>query len=188
MKISSNKITAIQTDELLNILKKRFDLHKNRHKDLEWNPIQLKLLEQPEKLWSVYQMEATGGEPDVIGYNPKTEEYTFCDCSPESPKGRRSVCYDPSALASRKEYKPAHSALGMAQEMTIELLTEEQYHALQDLGNFDLKTSSWLQTPEDVRKLGGAIFGDKRYESVFIYHNGAESYYAARGFRGILKV
>lgn len=160
----------------------------NRHKGIEWNKVQEKLEANPEKLWSLNEMEVTEGEPDVVGYDKKTGEYIFFDCSPESPKGRRSICYDHEALESRKEHKPKHSALGIAEEMGIEILDEQQYRELQKLGKFDTKTSSWIKTPADIRKLGGAIFGDWRYGHVFIYHNGAESYYAARGFRGSLRV
>lgn len=174
--------------ELLNILKKRFLENKNRHKDIDWEPVLHKLEDNPAKLWSLNEMEITEGAPDVIGYDRKTGEYLFVDCAPESPKGRRSVCYDGDALASRKEHKPKDSALGMAEDMGIEILSEEQYRQLQQLGNFDLKTSSWIFTPAPIRKLGGALFCDRRYDTVFLYHNGAESYYAARGFRGALKV
>lgn len=160
----------------------------SRHKGLEWSKIQTKLETSPQKLWSLNEMEETGGEPDVVGYDEKTGEYIFYDCSAESPKGRRSVCYDMEALESRKEHKPKNSAIGMAGEMGIEVLTEVQYHELQQLGEFDTKTSSWLVTPTGIREIGGAIFGDWRYGKVFIYHNGAESYYAARGFRGSLRV
>jgi hypothetical protein len=177
-----------QSAELLKILQKRFEKNMHRHKDLEWSKIQIKLENNPEKLWSLNGMEETGGEPDVIAYDSKTGEYIFYDCSTESPEGRRSVCYDPEALESRKEHKPETSATGMAVEMGIELLTEQQYRTLQQFGNFDTKTSSWIVTPKSVRELGGAIFGDWRYGKVFIYHNGAESYYAARGFRGSLRV
>ncbi len=177
-----------QRDELFRILKTRFEKNTRRHQDLEWAGVQAKLEANPEKLWSLNEMEVTGGEPDVVGYDKKTGEYLFYDCSAESPKGRRSVCYDPEALESRKEHKPQHSALGMAAEMGIGILSEEQYRALQRLGKFDTKTSSWIETPADIRKLGGAIFGDWRYGHVFVYHNGAESYYGARGFRGSLSV
>ena len=177
-----------QREELLDALKSRFEKNMNRHKGLEWAKVQAKLEADPEKLWSLNEMERTGGEPDVIGYDEKTSEYIFYDCSVESPKDRRNVCYDREALESRKEAKPKDSALGMAAAMGIEILTEEQYRALQKLGNFDTKTSSWLRTPDGIRKLGGAIFGDRRYDYVFVYHNGAESYYGARGFRGSLKV
>jgi hypothetical protein len=175
-------------EELLSILKKRFEKNMNRHKDLDWSDIQKKLEANPDKLWSLDEMEITGGEPDVVGHDKKTGEYIFYDCSPESPKGRRSVCYDNEALESRKEHKPKNSAKGMAAEMGIELLSEEQYRELQKLGNFDTKTSSWVITPADVRELGGALFCDRRYGQVFLYHNGAESYYGARGFRGSLRV
>lgn len=186
----SNKLTLPQerSEELLDILKNRFAKNMDRHKGLSWDKVQQKLTAKPEKLWTLDEMEVTGGEPDVVGYNEAKDEYTFFDCSAETPKGRRSICYDPEALESRKEHKPKHSAIGMAAEMGIEILTEEEYHQLQQLGNFDAKTSSWLATPPEVRKLGGAIFGDWRFGRVFIYHNGAESYYAARGFRGSLKV
>lgn len=177
-----------QANALLTTLQSRFEKNMNRHEGLDWIKIQSKLSAYPEKLWSLNEMEETGGEPDVIGYDEQTDKYLFCDCSPESPKGRRSVCYDPEALASRKEHKPRHSAVGMASEMGIALLNEEQYHILQRFGVFDTKTSSWIVTPPDVRKLGGGLFGDKRYGRVFIYHNGVESYYAARGFRAVLEV
>ncbi|MDF1674193.1 MAG: DUF4256 domain-containing protein [Vicingaceae bacterium] len=187
--MSQQKIVSKQQkEELLKTLQTRFEKNLNRHKNLEWKKIQEKLEANPEKLWSLNEMEETGGEPDVIKYDKTTGEYVFYDCSAESPKGRRSVCYDPEALASRKQHKPKHSAIGMAVEMGIELLTEEQYHELQQLGKFDTKTSSWIATPADVRVLGGAIFGDWRYGKTFIYHNGAESYYGARGFRACLKV
>jgi len=174
--------------ELLKILKARFEKHANRHKGIEWAKVEAKLIASPKKLKVLGIMEETGGEPDVIAFDKKTGEYTFVDCSPESPKGRRSVCYDQQALDERKEAKPADSATEMAAAIGIELLTEEEYRGLQELGEFDLKTSSWLVTPADIRKLGGAIFGDRRYDQVFVYHNGAQSYYAARGFRGSLKV
>ncbi|HEY9082662.1 MAG TPA: DUF4256 domain-containing protein [Vicingaceae bacterium] len=181
-------ISQQQKEELLKILQTRFEKNVNRHKNIEWEKVQEKLEINPEKLWSLNEMEETGGEPDVIKYDKTTDEYVFYDCSTESPKGRRSVCYDPESLESRKQHKPKHSAIGMAAEMGIELLTEEQYHELQQLGKFDTKTSSWIATPDDVRALGGAIFGDWRYGKTFIYHNGAESYYGARGFRACLKV
>ncbi|WP_140937367.1 DUF4256 domain-containing protein [Sphingobacterium lumbrici] len=174
--------------ELFRILHTRFEKNMNRHQGLDWRKIQTKLENSAEKLWSLNEMEETGGEPDVIGYDTKTDEFIFCDCAAESPKGRRSVCYDHDALESRKEHKPKNSAMGMAAEMGIELLSEEQYCELQRLGKFDTKTSSWVATPTDIRALGGAIFGDWRFGRVFIYHNGAESYYAARGFRGLLKI
>ena len=179
---------AKQREELLRALKARFEKNMNRHKGLEWAKVQAKLEANAEKLWSLNEMERTGGEPDVVGYDKKTGEYIFYDCSAESPKGRRSVCYDREALESRKEFKPKDSAMDMAAAMGIELLTEEQYRELQKLGNFDTKTSSWVKTPSAIRKLGGALFCDRRYDHVFVYHNGAESYYAARGFRGLLRV
>ena len=182
------KLSPEQRDELLKILKARFEKNKNRHKGLEWAKIQAKLEANAEKLWSLNEMEIAGGEPDVVGHDKKTGEYIFYDCSVESPKGRRSVCYDREALESRKEHKPEDSAINMAAAIGIELLTEEQYRDLQKLGNFDTKTSSWVKTPADIRKLGGALFCDRRYDTVFLYHNGAESYYAARGFRGSLRV
>ena len=175
-------------EDLLRTLKARFEKNMSRHKGLEWAKVQARLEASPGKVWSLDEMEVTGGEPDVVGLDKKTGEYIFYDCSAESPKGRRSVCYDHEALASRKEFKPENSALNMADEMGIEVLTEEQYRDLQKLGNFDTKTSSWIITPPDIRKLGGATFGDRRYNTVFVYHNGAESYYAARGFRGSLRV
>ncbi|HXS00868.1 MAG TPA: DUF4256 domain-containing protein [Pyrinomonadaceae bacterium] len=188
MNNNKSKLSAEQRNELLSTLKARFEKNMNRHKGLEWAKVQAKLEADAKKLWSLNEMERTGGEPDVVGYDKKTGEYFFYDCSAESPKGRRSVCYDAEALESRKEHKPAHSAVGMAAEMGIELLTEEQYRELQKLGEFDLKTSSWLKTPSDIRKLGGAVYCDRRYNHVFLYHNGAESYYAVRGFRGWLGV
>jgi hypothetical protein len=186
--MNSKKLSPAEQKNLLSILKSRFEKHMGRHETLKWAEIQSRLESRPEKLWSLLQMEATGGEPDVIDFDKKTDAYTFCDCSAESPKGRRSVCYDPEALASRKEHKPHGSAVGMADGMGIELLSEEEYRSLQQLGKFDTKTSSWIKTPAGIRALGGAIFGDWRYGTVFIYHNGAESYYGARGFRGLLKV
>jgi hypothetical protein len=177
-----------ERETLLDILKTRFDKNMNRHEEVVWHNVHGKLQAHPEKLWSLNQMEATGGEPDVVGFDKKTGEYIFYDCSAESPKGRRSLCYDRQALESRKEHKPANSVMDLANAIGIELLTETQYRDLQTFGNFDMKTSSWLQTPSDIRKLGGAIFGDFRYNKVFLYHNGADSYYAARGFRGMLKV
>ncbi|OFY54301.1 MAG: hypothetical protein A2X22_13050 [Bacteroidetes bacterium GWF2_49_14] len=175
-------------EELLNLLKARFEKNMNRHLGIGWPDIQAKLEANPEKLWSLSEMEKTGGEPDVVGQYPKSGEYIFCDCAAETPKDRRSFCYDREALESRKEFKPANNAVGMAADMGIELLSEEQYRDLQKLGNFDLKTSSWVKTPPEIRKLGGALFCDRRYNHVFVYHNGAESYYAVRGFRGSLKV
>ncbi len=177
-----------QREEILRVLKARFAKHMNRHAGLEWAEVQAKLEAHTEKLWSLHEMERTGGEPDVVGYDKKTGEYIFYDCSAESPKGRRSVCYDRDGLESRKEHKPEDNAVDMAAAMGIELLTEEQYRELQTLGNFDTKTSSWVKTPSEIRKLGGALFADFRYGHVFIYHNGAPSYYAVRGFRGSLRV
>jgi Protein of unknown function (DUF4256) len=177
-----------QREELLRALEARFKSNMNRHKGLEWAKVRAKLGGNVEKLRSLYEMERTGGEPDVVGYDKQAGEYIFFDCSAESPKGRRSVCYDRKALESRKEHKPENSAIDMAADMGIELLTEEQYRELQKLGDFDTKTSSWVKTPSDIRKVGGAIFCDRRYNAVFVYHNGAESYYAARGFRGSLRV
>jgi hypothetical protein len=177
-----------QREELLKTLKARFEKNRNRHEGLQWAKVQAKLEANSEKLWSLYEMERTGGEPDVVGHDKKTGEYIFVDCSAESPKGRRSVCYDRQALDDRKEHKPANSAMDMAAAMGIELLMEDQYRDLQKLGDFDTKTSSWVKTPTDIRKLGGAVFCDRRYNHVFLYHNGAESYYAARGFRGSLRV
>lgn len=174
--------------DMIRALKNRFEKNMGRHKGLEWSAVQAKLEADAKKLQTLHEMERTGGEPDVIGYDQQTGEFTFCDCSPESPIGRRSLCYDGDALASRKENKPGGSAVEIAAAMGIELLTEEQYRALQTLGEFDRKTSSWVQTPASIRKLGGALFCDRRYDQVFVYHNGAESYYAARGFRGLLKV
>jgi hypothetical protein len=177
-----------QSEELLKTLKARFEKNMNRHKGIEWSKVETKLKKNTDKLWSLNEMEKTEGEPDVVGFDKKSSEYIFFDCSVESPNGRRSLCYDAEALASRKENKPKDSAVNMANAMGIELLTEEQYRELQKLGEFDLKTSSWVKTPAEIRKLGGAIFCDRRYNKVFTYHNGAESYYAARGFRGLLKV
>lgn len=185
---NSKKLNSQQQDELLSTLKTRFSKNVNRHKNIEWSDVETKLLANPEKIWSLHQMEETGGEPDVIDFDPTTNEYHFYDCSAESPKGRRSLCYDHEALDSRKEFKPENSAIEMAKEIGIELLTEDQYHKLQQFGKFDTKTSSWILTPPKIRKLGGAIFADFRYDTVFIYHNGAQSYYAVRGFRGVLKV
>jgi hypothetical protein len=181
-------LKAKQREELLGALKARFEKNLNRHKGLAWAKVQARLEAHPEKLWSLNEMERTGGEPDVVGYDKKTGEYIFYDCSAESPQGRRSLCYDREALESRKEFKPKDTALDLAAAMGSELLTEEQYRELQKLGNFDTKTSSWLKTPAEIRKLGGAIFADRRYDHVFVYHNGAESYYGSRGFRGWLKV
>jgi hypothetical protein len=182
------ELSPDQREELLGTLKARFEKNMKRHEGLEWAKVQARLEANPEKLWSLHEMERTDGEPDVVGHDKKTGEYTFCDCSAESPKGRRSVCYDREALEARKEHKPKTSAVEMATGMGIELLSEEQYRELQTLGDFDTKTSSWVKTPSDIRKLGGALFCDRRYGHVFTYHNGAESYYAARAFRGSLKV
>ena len=188
MKNEKRKLTPEQHEEILITLKSRFEKNMDRHKGLEWTKVQAKLEANAEKLWSLYEMERTGGEPDVIDYDKKADVYTFYDCSEESPKGRRSFCYDSEALESRKANKPQNSAIGMASDMDIEILTEEQYRELQKLGDFDTKTSSWVKTPTNIRKLGGAIFCDRRYDTIFVYHNGAESYYAGRGFRGSLKV
>ncbi len=188
--MNSNKkeLTADQRVELISVLKARFEKNMTRHKGLEWPKVQAKLEANPEKLWSLDEMERTGGEPDVVGQDKKTGNYIFYDCAAESPKGRRSLCYDHQALESRKENKPEYSAVEMARDMGIELLTEEQYRELQRLGDFDTKTSSWVNTPADIRKLGGALYCDRRYNHVFLGHNGAESYYASRGFRGSLWV
>jgi hypothetical protein len=186
--MSKKVLSAEQSEELLGILKARFEKNMNRHNGLEWADAQARLEANAEKTWSLYEMERTGGEPDVVGFDKTTGEYIFYDCSAESPKGRRSVCYDGEALESRKEHKPENSAVDMANAIGIELLTEQQYRELQKLGEFDLKTSSWVKTPSDIRKLDGALFCDRRYNTVFTYHNGAQSYYAARGFRGSLKV
>jgi hypothetical protein len=185
---SKKELSPAQRQELLRVLKARFEKNMNRHEDLEWAKVQAKLEANTGKLWSLHEMERTGGEPDVVGHDEKTGEYIFNDCSAESPKGRRSVCYDREGLESRKEHRPETSAIDMAAAMGIELLTEEQYRELQKLGKFDTKTSSWVKTPSDIRKLGGAIFADRRYGNVFVYHNSAPSYYAARGFRGSLRV
>ncbi len=185
---TKKQLSSAEGEALLSILKARFEKNMARHKGMEWAKVQAKLEAHPAKLWSLDQMEETGGEPDVVGHDKKTGEYIFYDCSPESPKGRRSICYDHKALESRKEHKPANSAMEMAADMGIEVLTEEQYRELQALGHFDTKTSSWIITPANIRKLGGALFSDFRYDTVFVYHNGAESYYAARGFRGSLRV
>jgi hypothetical protein len=184
----NKELSLEQRDQLLGALNARFETNLNRHKGLEWAKIKAKLENNPEKLWSLSEMERTGGEPDVVGHDQNTDEYIFYDCSAESPIGRRSVCYDREALESRKKNKPENSAMDMAAEIGIEILTEEQYRELQQLGNFDLKTSSWVKTPDNIRKLGGAIFCDRRYDTVFVYHNGADSYYAVRGFRGLLRV
>ena len=187
-KSSKKELSPKQREELLTTLKARFEKNMNRHQGLEWAKVRARLEANAEKLWSLNEMERTGGEPDVVGQDKKTGEYVFYDCSPESPKGRTSLCYDREALDSRKEHKPKSSAMDMAAAMGIELLTEEQYQELQKLGDFDTKSSSWLKTPGDIRKLGGAIFGDRRFGRVFVYHNGAESYYSGRGFRGWLRV
>ena len=191
MKSTKKKLSSEQREELFNVLKVRFEKNMNRHKGIEWAELQSRLFgaeAESGKLWSLNEMERTGGEPDVVGYDKKTSQYIIYDCSAESPKGRRSICYDHEALESRKEHKPENSAIQMAADMGIEILTEEQYRELQKLGKFDTKTSSWVKTPPDIRKLGGALFCDWRYGHVFVYHNGAESYYAARGFRGSLRV
>jgi hypothetical protein len=188
MKNIKKELSPGQREELLEALKARFEKNMSRHKGLDWAQVQAKLEANTQKLWSLNEMERTGGEPDVVGHDKKTTEYVFYDCSPESPKGRRSVCYDREALESRKENKPEDNAIDMATAIGIELLTEDQYRDLQKLGTFDTKTSSWVKTPSDIRNLGGALFCDRRYDTVFVYHNGAESYYAARGFRGSLKV
>jgi len=190
MNSNKKKLSQEQREGLLRALKARFEKNMNRHKGLEWAKVQAKLdpAHAGEKLWSLNEMERTGGEPDVVGHDKKTGEYIFYDCSAESPKGRRSVCYDREALESRKEHKPENNAIDMAAAMGIELLSEEQYRELQKLGNFDTKTSSWVKTPSDIRKLGGALFADFRYGNVFVYHNGAESYYGARAFRGSLRI
>ncbi len=181
-------LSAEQREELLGVLKARFEKNMNRHHGLEWAAVQARLEAKPEKLWSLHEMERTGGEPDVVGHDKQTGEYLFYDCSAESPEGRRSLCYDRAALEARKANKPKDSAMNMAAALGIELLTEDQYRTLQQLGKFDTKTSSWVKTPADIRQLGGALFADRRYGHVFVYHNGADSYYAARGFRGALRV
>lgn len=186
--MSTKELSQEHTEELINTLQVRFEKNTSRHEGLDWANVQSKLEANREKLWSLHEMEATGGEPDVVGYDANTDEFIFYDCSAESPKGRRSLCYDREAWESRKNHKPENTAMDVAKDMGIELLTEEQYRQLQELGKFDLKTSSWVQTPDNIRKLGGAIFCDRRYDMVFMYHNGAESYYAARGFRGSLRV
>ena len=188
MKANIKVLTAEQCNELLSVLKSRFENNMNRHQGLAWTAVQTRLEADPDKLWSINEMERTGGEPDVVGQDNPSGEFIFIDCAAESPSGRRSLCYDREALDSRKENKPENSAVDLADEMGIELLSEEQYRDLQKLGKFDTKTSSWLKTPPEIRKLGGAIFADFRYGQVFVYHNGAPSYYAARGFRGLLRV
>ncbi len=185
---TKNALSPNQREELLRTLKARFQKHMSRHKGLDWDKIQANLEAAPNALWSLSEMERTGGEPDVVGQDKKTGAYRFCDCSAESPAGRRSVCYDRASLEARKEHKPVNSAMAMATAMGISLLTEDQYRDLQELGKFDTKTSSWVETPTEIRKLGGALFCDRRYDTVFTYHNGAESYYAARGFRGMVTV
>lgn len=187
---NKKQVTPEQREELLNKLKIRFEEHPHRHRDLEWIEVaeRLNAASAEEKLWSLYEMERTGGEPDVVGQDKETGEYIFYDCAAESPKGRRSVCYDREGLESRKDHKPQNNAVDMAAAMRIDLLSEQQYRELQQLGNFDTKTSSWVKTPSDIRTLGGALFCDRRYNTVFLYHNGAQSYYAARGFRGCLKI
>lgn len=187
-KSNKKQLSQDEREELLNILEKRFEKNSYRHKGMVWTKVEAKLIASPEKLWSLNEMEETGGEPDVVAYDKKADEYIFYDCVVESPKGRRSVCYDGKALKERKEHPPENSAVAMATAMGIELLTEEEYRALQKLGEFDTKTSSWITTPESIRQLGGAVFCDRRYDHVFTYHNGADSYYAARGFRGALRV
>jgi len=186
--MSKKELSLEQSEEHLRTLKARFEKNMNRHKGIEWAKVQAKLEANAKQLWSLNEMERTGGEPDVVGFDKKTGEYLFYDCSPESPKGRRSVCYDREALDARKEHKPKDSAMDMAAAIGIELLTEEQYRELQKLGDFDTKTSSWVKTPSEIRKLGGALYCDRRYNHVFVYHNGAESYYGARAFRGLLRV
>ena len=185
-----NRLTETERTDLLKILKARFEKNQQRHAGINWEDVQTKLLAEKseEKLWSLNEMEQTGGEPDVVGFDANTDEYLFCDCAAESPKGRRSLCYDRAALDARKEYKPENSAVDLANSMGIELLNESEYRELQKLGTFDTKTSSWVKTPDEIRKLGGAVFCDRRYNTVFLYHNGADSYYAARGFRGKLKI
>ena len=186
--ITKKQLTSTELDSLLELLKKRFEKNTHRHKEIDWINVRAKLLESPEKLWSLQEMENTGGEPDVVSYDQQKDEYLFVDCSPESPKGRRSLCYDREALESRKDHPPKNSVIDLVNEMGAELLTEEQYHDLQMLEEFDLKTSSWLKTPDEIRRLDGALFADRRYGRVFIYHNGAQSYYAVRGFRCCLRV
>ncbi|TGK01822.1 DUF4256 domain-containing protein [Leptospira langatensis] len=187
-KPTKKELSPKQQEDLLKILKDRFEKNKDLHKGLDWSKVQTRLAAAPEKLRSLSEMEDTGGEPDVIGFDKKSGQFIFCDCSEETPKGRRSLCYDREALEERKEHKPKNSAVDLATSMGIEILTEEQYRDLQKLGEFDLKTSSWVQTPSPIRKLGGVLFCDRRYDTVFLYHNGASSYYAVRGFRGLLRV
>jgi hypothetical protein len=186
--VIKKQLAPEQIETLIELLKNRFEKNSHRHKEIEWPSVQTKLIKSPDKLWSLQEMENTGGEPDVVAYDQQSDEYLFMDCSPETPKGRRSLCYDREALESRKDHPPKNSAIDIAIEMGVELLTEEQYHQLQKLGEFDLKTSSWLATPDEIRQLDGAIFADRRYGRVFVYHNGAQSYYAVRGFRCYLRV
>ena len=186
--MNNKTLSAAEKESLLDILEARFEQYPNRHQGLEWSKIQAKLEANPEKLWSLNEMENTGGEPDVVSYDKTRDEYIFFDCAPESPKGRRSICYDLEGLESRKEFRPEHNAMDMAAAMGVEMLTEAQSRELQKLGKFDTKTSSWIQTPDAIRKHGGALFSDRRYDHVFVYHNGASSYYAARAFRGSLRV
>lgn len=186
--MATKNLTTEETTTLLQLLKTRFEKNKNRHEGLDWEKVQAKLEANPIKMWSLNEMEQTGGEPDVVGFDDKTSEFIFFDCSAETPKGRRSICYDHEALEKRKEHKPANSAMNMAKDMGIEILTEAQYRDLQKFGNFDMKSSSWVLTPSDIRKLGGAVYCDFRYNTIFLYHNGADSYYAVRGFRGSLRV
>ncbi|SES61829.1 Protein of unknown function [Oceanobacillus limi] len=188
MRVTKKELSTEQREELIQTLKARFEKNMNRHEEQDWKKVQAKLEANTEKLWSLHEMEVTGGEPDVVGHDEKTDEYIFYDCSTESPKGRRSVCFDREGLESRKKHKPENNAIDMANSMGIELLTEEEYRALQKLGKFDMKTSSWVQTPSDIRELGGALFCDYRFGHVFVYHNGASSYYSSRGFRGSLSV
>jgi len=186
--VIKKQLAPKQIETLIELLKNRFEKNSHRHREVEWPSVQTKLIKSPDKLWSLQEMENTGGEPDVVAYDQQSDEYLFMDCSPETPKGRRSLCYDREALESRKDHPPKNSAIDIAIEMGVELLTEEQYHQLQKLGEFDLKTSSWLATPDEIRQLDGAIFADRRYGRVFVYHNGAQSYYAVRGFRCCLRV
>lgn len=186
--VIKKQLAPKQIETLIELLKNRFEKNSHRHREIEWPSVQTKLIKSPDKLWSLQEMEDTGGEPDVVAYDQQSDEYLFIDCSPETPKGRRSLCYDREALESRKDHPPKNSAIDIAIEMGVELLTEEQYHQLQKLGEFDLKTSSWLATPDEIRQLDGAIFADRRYGRVFVYHNGAQSYYAVRGFRCCLRV
>lgn len=186
--VIKKQLAPKQIETLIELLKNRFEKNSHRHREIEWPSVQTKLIKSPDKLWSLQEMENTGGEPDVVAYDQQNDEYLFMDCSPETPKGRRSLCYDREALESRKDHPPKNSAIDIAIEMGVELLTEEQYHQLQKLGEFDLKTSSWLATPDEIRQLDGAIFADRRYGRVFVYHNGAQSYYAVRGFRCCLRV